>query len=885
MPAARRPAPATSLGLRALTIVSFRPKIVAVTASQSHLEGATPAIWGNVPQRNKNFTGRDDILSALREERSSSVTAVLPLGTQGTVLPHALQGMGGVGKTQVAIEYAYRYRGEYDLVWWIPADQPPLVRSSLAALAPQLGLAPATASGIDAAAAGVLDALRKGLPYRRWLLIFDNADQPEELNEIIPRGPGDVLITSRNPRWQSVVDTVSIDVFSREESIEFLGKRVPIGLDPDNADRLAAELGDLPLALEQAGALQAETGMPVEEYLRLLGEQVSAIMAEGKAPDYPLSMTAAWKLSVSTLEQQLQEAVVLLRCCAFFGPEPIPRDIFPRGAQALTSPLGGLLSDPIRLARAVRELGRFALVRLDGRNIVIHRLIQALLRDDLPPDDQARYREQAHLILANGAPKLPDDNRQWPRFAELVSHASAASTQLERSENTSVRLFAINVMRYLYSSGDLDAARSFGERFLKEWSSNTDAKDTLLLRAQRYLGNVLRALGQYEAAYALDQETLVLAREALGERDTLTLAVTNSFGADLRARGDFAGALRLDEESYERHKVVLGPNNPRTLRVANNLAVDYGLNSRYPEARDLHRATYQLRSEGSDLGGEEEAEIPATELLSSWSGLARALRLCGSFAEARDVGQDAYDYGLTELGPEHPRTLETGIDLSIALRRVPLAYDDALELAGLVYERSRRRLGPSAPLTLAAAVSLTNIQRTSGQVEEALELTHPTVENYRQIYGADHPYCHGCQGNLAMLYRVNGDAETARAYNEQALSGLSARLGADHHYTLTVAVNLASDLAVLGAAGRAGQIGEDTLVRLRRVLGEDHPLTLGCAANLVLDRRAEGDESGAEQLYLDTMNRYRRSLGADHPDALVAAEGRRLDWDFDSPQI
>ena len=134
-----------------------------------------------------------------------------------------------------------------------------------------------------------------------------------------------------------MVDTVSIDVFSREESIEFLGKRVPRGLSNTQADRLAEALGDLPLALEQAGALQAETGMPVDEYLRLLHEQVSRIMSEGKSADYPWSMTAAWKLSVSTLDEALPEAIALLRCCAFFGPEPIPRDIFPRGAQALAS--------------------------------------------------------------------------------------------------------------------------------------------------------------------------------------------------------------------------------------------------------------------------------------------------------------------------------------------------------------------------------------------------------------------------------------------------------------------------------------------------------------------------------------------------------------------
>jgi tetratricopeptide (TPR) repeat protein len=845
-----------------------------VTASHfSAPPGLAPTVWGNVPQRNKNFTGREEILGLLRDQRSSAVTAVVP-----HALPYALQGMGGVGKTQLAIEYAHRYRSEYDLVWWIPADQPSLVRSSLAALAPHLGLPAASASGIEGAAAAVLDALRRGTPYVRWLLIFDNADLPEELNEIIPRGPGDVLITSRNPRWEAVVSTVSIDVFSREESIEFLGKRVPRGLSDTQADRLAEALGDLPLALEQAGALQAETGMPVDEYLRLLQEQVSRIMGEGKSADYPWSMTAAWKLSVSTLNEALPEAITLLRCCAFFGPEPIPRDIFPRGAQALTSELGQLLADPIGLARAVRELSRFALVRLDGRAIVIHRLIQALLRDDLEPQEQDSYRAQAHLILAMGAPKNPDDNRLWPRYAELVAHASAQSTQLERSENATVRAFAIDIVRYLYNSGDLEAAQNFAERFIKEWSSSTDSDDTLLLRAKRHLGNVFRDLGLYSAAYTLDEETLSLTRDSLGDSDLLTLALTNSFGADLRAVGDFAAALELDRNSFERHSAQLGPEHPRTLRVANNLAVDYGLNSRYTDARDLHRATYRLRSEST-------VEIPPTEVLSSWNGLARALRLCGSFGEARDVGQDAYDYGLTELGPDHPRTLECAIDLSIALRRILNAFDEALALARSVFDRAEARFGISAPLTLAATVSLTNIQRTSGQVEEALVLTKASVESYQRIYGPEHPYYYGCTGNLAMLYRVNDDYEAARTFNERAFAGLKAKLGSDHHYTLTVAVNLASDLAALGDTDRALELGDDTLARLGRVLGPDHPLTLGCAANLVIDHRRRGDEHAAEHLAFDTIERYRQTLGDDHPDTVAAAEGRRLDFDFDSPQI
>jgi hypothetical protein len=274
-----------------------------VTAFPPTTSGSDPSVWGNVPQRNRNFTGRDDILGVLREGLTNSVTAVLP---------HALQGMGGVGKTAVAVEYAHRYRSEYELVWWIPADQTALVQSSLAQLAGRIGLSAATASGIEGAATATLDALRRGEPFKRWLLIFDNADQPEELNAIIPRdGPGDVLITSRNHRWQSVVETVSVDVFERAESIEFLGKRVPGGLSEADANALATELGDLPLALEQAGALQAETGMSVEEYLRLLRDQVAALLSEGESPDYPLPMTAAWKLSVSTLLRQQPDAVML----------------------------------------------------------------------------------------------------------------------------------------------------------------------------------------------------------------------------------------------------------------------------------------------------------------------------------------------------------------------------------------------------------------------------------------------------------------------------------------------------------------------------------------------------------------------------------------------
>lgn len=829
-----------------------------------------PAVWGNVPQRNKNFTGRDDILARLRESATGQVaTVVLP----SEPLPHALQGLGGVGKTAVAIEYAHRYRSEYDLVWWIPADQPALIRSSLAALAGRLGLEAASATGIEGAMAAVLDALRRGEPYRRWLLIFDNADQPEELQHLIPQGPGDILITSRNHRWQAVIDTVPLDVFARAESVEFLIKRVPKGLNEEDADRLAEELGDLPLALEQAGAVQYETGMPVEEYLRLLANEFSQITQEGKPPEYPRPMTATWKISIAALRAQLPQAQELLRLCAFFGPDPIPRDLFHQGGQSTGSGVSELMTHPILLARAIRELGRFALVKIEGRTIQVHRLIQALLRDELNPAEQEAYRHEVHMILAGTNLQAPNDKALWPRYNELIAHVASPATDLPDCQERAVRAFVMKVMRYLYVSGDLVTCRSYAERFIKQWQQDSGPDNEYVLDAQRTLGNTLWQLGQYSESSKLIQETLNRSQRVLGEEDPLTPALRNSLGVNLRTRGEFAQALELDQDNLNAHVRIFGPAAHQTLRAMDSLAMDYTLNGRYREARDLHERVFLLQGQAT--------EVSEYETLSWWTSLAWAVRMAGNYTEARDVSEDALDYGTEKLGPEHFETLRTAKCLSIALRFIPSARDLALETAGDVLDAYRRIRGKAHPETLAAEINLANVLRTTGQAATALELAEATASVYPDVYGAEHPFSYGCQGNLAVMRRVTGDPAGACALNESVLAGLGRILTRDHDYSLVVAVNLASDYAALGDIDRACSLGEDSLTRLRRLLGEDHPFTLGCAANLAADQRASGRREEADKLLADTLSRYEGTLGSDHPDALAAAASRHLDFDFD----
>lgn len=845
-----------------------------IVPDSSQRSWSTPRIWEDVPPRNKNFTGRVDILEQLRRRMASKITAVLPSEDS---LPQALQGLGGVGKTAVAIEYAWRYRADYDLVCWIRADQMPLVRSSLAGLAAALGLEP-SATGIDLTTSGVLDALRRGEPYGRWLLIFDNADQPEELLPFIPSGPGDVLITSRNHRWQPVVETVQLDVFERTESIQFLIKRVPKGLTEADADRLADKLGDLPLALVQAGAVLFEGGMAVDEYLRLLDERVTQILAQGTSPEYPTSMTAAWQISVVRLRQQSPRALELLRCCAFLGPEPIPRDVFKLGSEDSRTGVGDLIADPIDLSTAISMLGRFALVKIDGPYISVHRLIQALLRDELGPDEQRKYRQDAHSILAVGAPGNPADVGAWPRYADLVAHVGSPATDLAHCQMAAHRDFALDVVRYLFVSGDFASCQSFAERFIAQWTEDSGADDPYVLNAKRHLGNALRELGHASEAYKLIEDTLRSAERVLEPRNPLTLHLRNSFGADLRARGDFAAALNLDENTRALHDKVFGPTDPQTLRVMNNLALDYGLNSNFVRARDLHKEVYILQRDA-------KTNVSATEVLNSWTGLARAVRLCGNFTQARDLGEDARLYGLHELGPEHHLTLRAATDLSIAMRRIPASYDEALDLASDVLELCKRRRGEKNPDTMAAAISLSNIQWTIGQTDQALTLAAATVDNYAAIYGAKHPYNYGCIGNLAVLRRLTGDYVEAHRLNETALAGLDARLTRDHLFSLTVALNLASDLAVLGDPAQARALGEDSLARLTSLLGEHHPLTLGCTVNLTLDLRADGAGEEAELLSAKTMSGFESTLGTNHPMTEAAAVGLRLDFDFDPPPI
>jgi tetratricopeptide (TPR) repeat protein len=825
-----------------------------------------PAVWGNVPQRNKNFTGRTELLDKLRRGVTAGATALVP---------HALHGLGGVGKTQLAIEYAYRYAHEYKIIWWIRAEQTALVRSSLAALAQRLGIAGVDPGRVEESVAAVLDALRRGEPDARWLLVFDNADQPELIEAFMPSGPGDVIITSRNRQWERVADALEVNVFSRPESQEFLRLCVD-GINGADADRLAEEFGDLPLGLEQAAAWLAQTAMTVDAYLDLLGEENSRILAENPPPPgYPVPVAAAWSLSVSRLRSQTPDAMELLQFCAFFGPAPIPLELLERGRFIVDPPLRDTLKDQILLGRAIRALGRYALARIDNhrRTLEVHRIIQRLIRDELDDETRYRLRHGVHMVLSAADPGDPDDVDNWPKYAELLGHVGPS--ELVKSQNPEVRRTAQNVVRYLLVTGDYSGALSSADKALAIWGEDSGPDDRYILAMTRLKIQILQALAEYQTANDLTEPTLNRMREHLGEDDDETLILMNCRCIDLWARGEFAESLDFTEYTLRRHQAVFGDDHARTFAAKNNFGEAQELNGEYAAARRLQQEMYQEKL--NFYGRDDHPRV-----LFTLDALGRTTLAEGHLQSALDSLEQAYllfqrHVEAQVLLESNSWVLQQAVDLSIA-RRAMGDYAGALRVAEQAHERYQRTyLNPNHPRTLAAAASLGNAQRLAGDAQSAVKLLDDTCQRYEAVFGGQHPYTLGCLADVAITRRHLGEVAVARGLLERAAGGLAGRLGPQHHHTLICQVDLATTLAELGETEQAARRSEEAYQGLAAVLGEDHPHTLASAANLALDLRALGHDQRADELAKQTQERYRRTLGSGHPDAKCAEEKRRID--------
>jgi hypothetical protein len=399
--------------LHALTALP-QPEQQPAPTDSAHT-GLGRRVWA-VPARVRGFTGRAELLAELE--------AALRSG--GPTVVQAVTGMGGIGKTTAAIEYAHRHHDEFDIAWWVPAEDPALIPQRLAELALALDLTAATSpAGVGVA------RLRGALARRgRWLVVFDNAEDPRALSRFLPEGPGQVLITSRNPAWRGMADVVGVREFTRGESMELLRRLAP-DLTEGEADRVAAAVGDLPLAVEQAGSLLADTGMTADKYLRLLAERAQDVLDHDPGGAYPRSVAASWAVAFDRLAADDPTALDLLTVVAWCGPEPVPLTLLTDHPDALPERLRPIATDPLVLARCTAIAHRRGMATVSPHGIQLHRIPTALLRARSHGSDvttAAGWAATVVRLLDQAAPgNVPIDQGGWPLWRRLLPHVLAAA--------------------------------------------------------------------------------------------------------------------------------------------------------------------------------------------------------------------------------------------------------------------------------------------------------------------------------------------------------------------------------------------------------------------------------------------------------------------------
>jgi tetratricopeptide (TPR) repeat protein len=692
-----------------------------------------PAVF-EVPARNMHFTGRNDLLQALH-------AALTKDGSGAIVQAGAIHGLGGVGKTQLAIEYAHRYAAAYNMVWWVPAELPPAIPGRLVDLARRLG----HSDPVDPEQQ--LQLLWEELSRRdRWLLIYDNATAPRDLAPYRPpAGAGHLLVTSRNPAWGALAKPLQVDVLSRDEAVAFLRART--GQEDPDDNELAAALGDLPLALEQAAAYLEQTQTPVRHYVELLQERARDLLALGEPVDYPSTVATTWTVSLGRLREEIPAAEDLLSVFGFMAPDDIPRSLPAEHSAMLPDPVQRVAADRLAYHRTVGALSRYGLVTATTDSLSVHRLVQVVVRESLDGDAKRQWADVAVQLISAA---FPDDTvyemQSWPSSARLLPHALAAAGHADflAANPTATAALLAKAGRYLLALTELQQARPILERALAICEAEFGLDHLKVAERLSDLGSVLRELGElpaavqaHERALAIrevqldrahpevadslaslglvlaNQGKLLAARNAhqralaircsrLGPNHARVAESLSNLGTVLRELGDLTAAREVIEQSLVVREACHGSDHPRLANTLSNLGFVLHDLGQLPAARDAHQRALTIRR--TRLGARHR------DTAYSYTNIGAVQRELGELSEARAHHEHALAIFEARLGPEGP-------DVAMCLHNLGLALVDLRDLSAACNAFTRAlaireaRLGPAHPDTLDSKKNLTAVRQ------------------------------------------------------------------------------------------------------------------------------------------------------------------------------
>jgi tetratricopeptide (TPR) repeat protein len=861
---------------------------------------------GNIPERNPFFTGQEEILDQLYHAFSANNTAT-------TSHPLGITGLGGVGKTQIAIEYAYRYASEYRAALWVQADSASALTSGFAKLAEILELPESNEQDQQL----IVEAVLRWLRYNSgWLLVFDNVDDLAVATPFLPTAArGHIMLTTRshalggNQRLQVQPMPPETGALLLLRRADFLPPQALLDAVTNDtritACNISRELDGLPLALDQAGAYIKETPCSLTDYLARYQACREDVLQDYSSTNYPASVATTWSLSFEKVGQAHPAAKELLNFCAFLAPDAIPEEIITEGAPHLGAVLSSMVTDRLQFNQIYKDILRYSLLQraADEGTLTLHRLVQAVLQDNLSAETRTVWKQRAVQAVNATFPEVRFD--YWKRCERFLAHALVCAKWVEQEHFNKPEIIPLlnSTGSYLFARGRygevellhkqaLAIAEQAGEDQQLALSTTlhnlavlyrTQGKykeaellyrqvltlDQQLLGAEHaqiatdlaYLGDLYREQGKYEDAAMLLERALAI-NERVHYIDPFVLSVV---GGLYLAQGRYGEARQVVERAFSVDEQHLGAEHPETLTALHNLAVLYEVLGKYEEAETLFKRTLALQE--AQLGVEHPA------IIVTLTSLGRLYQVRGNYEEAERLYRRALAQHEQQLGAEHPNTALILTNLGDWCRNQG-NYAEAeqfLRRALAIYEE---KLGTDHPDTALMLSHLAHLYWARGEYTEVVPLLQRAITIHQERLGAEHLHTAVSLNNLAELCQAFNKYTEAEHFAKQALSIYKKQLGAGHSYTALGLTNLAH----LYTKQQRYAEAEPLLLRSRAlreaVLGLNHPdtaLTLNNLGGLYLEQK---QYAKAEPLFQRALAIDEGAYGENHP--VVAADLNNL---------
>lgn len=858
--------------------------------SSLHLPGCPP-LSGPAPRfprmphhnnlwpRNNGFVGRD----ALFEEIRATLAAAADSGSRGLLL-----GQPGIGKSQIALEFCHRFRGDYDLVWWVPGDGPQSVRRGLTALAERLGL-PTVGDPVPRVLAHLSDECSGD-----WLLVYDDVRNADELTarNLLPtsRSAGHVLITGRPMGRLPSGHVVEVVPFSAKESRALLSSSVP-GLPRQQSERIGQTVGHLPLTVGLAAAWlevdsarhEAENRSRDEAVQRAadrFDEDFATAQAEllAQEPEVPLPRVV---LEVAIRSIGLTDAARawaqeygggsalewVLECCALLTGAGAELSLLrsPQMLWALAHRTGGaagpvdpaaMVSDELMVDVALWALARLGLIEVDfarpARPVRMHQVLREAVLSRMGAAEREVRERELRAVVGGYSPGDPAEQGSGPAVGQNGQGAerrlSASQTgqltalRIWEDQRTPVQRWLLDHLAVLTRSDDelrLREALDLGRRAERAWAGRPTSAE--YLRLQTLLARALRNVSQYLQASRHARVALRGYRASYGTHHPRTLLCSDAYGAILRADGHFTDALFEGRHVFHGMLALLGPQHRATDQVEHNLALSEALAGDARLALQLLQDQFNRRRA---IGGPDDPR--AWQIANTLAGTHRAL---GQNRESSDLLRDFLGYrsAVAPSAPPDSDVLRAENGLAVSERRLGRS-GRAHERDCRVLANCLRYLGERHIVTLRTRYSLAIDLYELGKHEAATQESAVCLRMLTETLGGEHPYAHLCRIRHAVHLRAGGRTSEALEQGRIALTQLEARLGYAHPWKLAAGSSLAGTLAVIGELEEAAELEETTLEGFDELGLTQHPYRELVARNLAVLDAAVGTGSRTDDL-------------------------------------